>query len=389
MIRALLGASLITLFTLGGPRFAAEAAEPYDIDVILPLSGSGAYGGQTHEKGLEILESVYNRNGGINGRPIHFVFLDDQTSPQVAVQLAAGLISKKQQAVVGSDLAGMCRAMAPLFANGPVQYCLSPAIHPPKGSYTFSANIDSKDLTAANLHFARDKGWDRIAMLSTTDASGQDNDAAYFAHFKLPENKDLKLVDAEKFNPTDISVSAQLEKIAAAHPQVLIVAVPGTPFATVLRGMKAAGMNMPVIATSANMVTTQLETYKSFMPTQLYFAGVGYAVGMARNEASMKAQRVFADALKTGGLTMDVQAGLPWDPAGIVIDALRHVGTSGTAQQVRDYIENLHDYAGITGIYDFRDGSQRGLSVDDVVMVRWTAATSSWSAASKFGGGLR
>jgi len=86
---------------------------------------------------------------------------------------------------------------------------------------------------------------------------------------------------------------------------------------------------------------------------------------------------------------MDVQIGLPWDPAGIIIDALRHVGTSATPQRVRDYIETLHDYAGITGIYDFRDGSQRGLTVQDVVMVRWNPETSGWSAASKFGGGTK
>jgi branched-chain amino acid transport system substrate-binding protein len=389
MIRALLGGRLITLFTLSCAGREAIAAEPYEIDVILPLSGSGAYVGETRQKGMQILESIDNQHGGINGRPIHFVYLDDQTSPQIAVQLASGLIAQNHQAVIGSDLAAMCRAMAPLFANGPVQYCLSPAIHPPKDAYSFSANIDSKDLTAANLHYARDKGWNRVAMLSTTDASGQDNDAAYVANFKLPANKALTLVDAEKFNPTDVSVSAQLEKIAGAHPQVVIVSVPGTPFATVLRGMRAAGMDIPIIATSANMVTAQLTEYKSFMPKELYFAGVGYAVGMARNDASMQAQHAFADALKAAGLVMDVQVGLPWDPANIIIDALRHVGTSATPQQVRDYIETLHDYPGITGIYDFRDGSQRGLTVQDAVIVRWNADTSSWSAASKFGGGLK
>jgi len=387
MMRWLLGACVMSLSVMSDGL--ASAAELYDIDVVLPLSGGGAFGGQTHQKGLEIFEKIYNQQGGINGQPIHFVFSDDQTSPQTAVQLATTILSKSPQAVIGSNLSAMCRAMAPLFTNGPVQYCLSPAIHPSKDSFTFSANIDSKDLTAANLHFARDQGWTRIAMLSTTDASGQDNDAAYTANLKLPENKDLTLVDTEQFNPTDLNASAQLAKIAGAKPQVLIVAVPGAPFATVLRGMSAISLDIPVISTSANMVTAQLDQYKSFMPKELYFAGVGYAVGLARNDASAQAQRVFVDALKEAGMTMDLQAGLPWDPASIVIDALRHVGTKATAEQVRDYIENLHDYAGITGIYDFRDGSQRGLSVADVVMVRWHPDNSSWTAVSKFGGGLK
>ncbi len=365
-------------------------AQSYDIDVVLPLSGPGAYGGQTHEKGLQILQDVENKNGGIHGKPIRFVFDDDQTSPQVAVQLSTALVAKNVPVVLGSDLSAMCRAMAPLFANGPVQYCLSPAIHPPKDSYTFSGNIDSKDLTAANLHFARDKGWTRIAMISTTDASGQDNDAAYTLAMKQPQNQNLNFVDTEHFNPTDINVSAQLARISAAHPQVLIISVPGAPFATALRGMAAEGMlNLPVISTSANMITTQLQEYKGFMPKEVYFAGFGYAVGMARNEKALEAVHTFADALKAAGLTMDVQIGLPWDPAAIVIDALRHLGPEPTAQQVHDYIENLHDYPGIIGIYDFRDGSQRGLTEADAVIVRWDRDTSSWAPASKFGGGLQ
>jgi branched-chain amino acid transport system substrate-binding protein len=376
------------------PIFVAAAAsaraQSYDINVILPLSGPGAYGGQTHQKGLQILEGVENKAGGINGRPVHFVFFDDQSSPQVAVQLSTTLAAQNVPVVLGSDLSAMCRAMAPIFANGPVQYCISPAIHPPKDSYTFSGNIDSKDLLAANLHFIRDKGWNRIAMLSTTDASGQDNDAGYYADMKLPENKNLTLVDAEHFNPTDINVGAQLTRINAAHPQVLIISVPGAPFATALRGMSAADMlDLPVVSTSANMVTSQLEEYKPFIPKNLYFAGFGYAVGMARDDRGLQAVHTFADALKAAGITMDVQVGLPWDPGAIVIDALRHLGTNASAKQVRDYIEGLHDYPGIIGLYDFRDGSQRGLTMADAIMVRWDGATSSWSAASKFGGGLQ
>jgi branched-chain amino acid transport system substrate-binding protein len=383
--RSLIGAACLGLLIAGG----ASAAEPYEIPVVLPLTGGGAFGGQEHQKGLQLVEQAVNAEGGIDGRPVRFVFYDDQTSPQIAVQLASGIIAKKPQAVIGSDLSGMCRAMAPLFAHGPVQYCLSPAIHPDKGSFTFSVNVDSKDLTAANLRFVREQAWNRVAMITTTDASGHDNEAGYIANLKLPENSTLTLVDAEQFNPTDINVSAQLTKIAAAQPQVLIASVPGAPFATVLRGMSALGLDMPVITTSANMVNAQLEQYKSFMPKQVYFAGVGFAVGMARNDASAQAQRVFIGALTQAGLSMDVQIGMPWDPASIIIDAVRHVGTDAPAEKVRDYIANVHGYAGITGIYDFRDGSQRGLSVEDVVMVRWNPDTSTWSAASKFGGGLK
>jgi hypothetical protein len=37
-------------------------------------------------------------------------------------------------------------------------------------------------------------------------------------------------------------------------------------------------------------------------------------------------------------------------------------------------------------VYDFRDGSHRGLSQKDVVVMRWDAAKTNWVAVSKLGG---
>src|ERR1700741_5378270 len=52
----------------------ARAAEPYDIHVILPLTGNGAFLGQGHHDSFEALTEVVNKSGGIKGRPLHFVY---------------------------------------------------------------------------------------------------------------------------------------------------------------------------------------------------------------------------------------------------------------------------------------------------------------------------
>ena len=70
----------------------------------------------------------------------------------------------------------------------------------------------------------------------------------------------------------------------------------------------------------------------------------------------------------------------------IVIDALRHLGTKATATQVRDYIEKLHDFAGVNGMYDFRRGDQRGLDPDSSVMVVWDKPDGKFVTVSKPGG---
>src|SRR5579863_452559 len=84
------GLVLAFLATLVGP---ARAAEPYDIHVILPLTGNGAFLGQGHRDSLDTLAEIVNKSDGIDGRPLQFVYHDDQSSPQVAVQLATALLA--------------------------------------------------------------------------------------------------------------------------------------------------------------------------------------------------------------------------------------------------------------------------------------------------------
>src|ERR1700682_1884580 len=142
-IRFLAAAAAAVTIALTAVPHATYAADPYEIDVILPLTGGGAFVGQTHQKTLQLLEGVVNKGGGIAGRPVKFVFYDDQSNPAVDVQLAGPILAKKPAVVLGSSLSALCRALQPLFANGPVQYCFSPAIYPPKGSFSFANSIET------------------------------------------------------------------------------------------------------------------------------------------------------------------------------------------------------------------------------------------------------
>jgi branched-chain amino acid transport system substrate-binding protein len=89
--------------------------------------------------------------------------------------------------------------------------------------------------------------------------------------------------------------------------------------------------------------------------------------------------------MKAAGIKPDFQSGMPWDPAMILIDALRHVGADAPADKIRDYMANLHGYQGITGPYDFRDGTNRGLNEKGVVVMRWDNAKTAWIPVSRPG----
>jgi branched-chain amino acid transport system substrate-binding protein len=94
----------------------------------------------------------------------------------------------------------------------------------------------------------------------------------------------------------------------------------------------------------------------------MYFPGTpSIAENAVRNGPIKDAQSIYFKAFKDAGVKPDLGYNIAWDPTMLLIHALRVLGPSATAQQLRDYVVNLHGWAGINGIYDFRDGLQRGV----------------------------
>ena len=112
------GAPLAMLAVLLLTAMPAWADDTYQLHAVLSLTGSGAFLGQEEQQAMQLAEGVINRSGGIHGRPVHFVFHDDQSSPQVAVQLTAPLAGSGVPLIVGSSLVASCNAMAGLVRNG-------------------------------------------------------------------------------------------------------------------------------------------------------------------------------------------------------------------------------------------------------------------------------
>jgi branched-chain amino acid transport system substrate-binding protein len=367
--------------------FAApvRAAPPYDINAILPLSGGAAFLGHGEQQALELSEKAVNASGGIRGRKLHFIYHDDETTPQVAVQFASQIIAKKPAALIVGSPVAECRAAAALMSQGPVDYCSTPGIHPDKGSYIFSATVSTLDLANALIHYFRDMGWTRVALMFSSDATGQDAEDGLKKILALPENKAMTIVEVAHFNITDVSVSAQIENVKAAKPQCFIAWSTGAPIATIFRGMADAGLDVPTATTDGNMTYAQMKAYASFMPKQLYIpAGEWVVHDPSRLSPGVaKQHKVFYDAFAAIGAKPDSAAELVWDPSMIIVDALRTLGPDAKAAQVRHFMTNLRDYPGIDGIYDFVKVPQRGIGLSNAVVTRWSASAQTWEVVNK------
>ncbi len=195
----------------------------------------------------------------------------------------------------------------------------------------------------------------------------------------------------EHFGIGDVSLSAQAARLKSTDPDAIIITCVGTPLGTALHALKDAGLEkVPVMTNFGNLVHAQLAQYASFVPEHFYLTAPRFVTYDVSTKGPVRdAQRVFYEKLRAKGIEPDAPHSLSWDPALILVDALRRLGTTATAKDLRDYLETFHGYAGTVGIFDFRDGSQRGVGLSSVVLVRWNPAKNTWSTVSEIGGKAR
>lgn len=368
----LAGLSLVFLPLTGSAQSAVA------IDVILPLTGPTAFSGAAQQQAARIYEAEINKTGGIHGVPLHFVFHDDQSSPTVAVQIVNELLPQHPIAVLGPSVTATCAAVAPLFVNGPVNYCFSPATLPAHGGYVFASGVTLHNVEMAMYSKAAKMGFRRIGLIAATDASGQLSLQYIREWAAQQENKDVQVVDVEAFAPADLSISAQAEKLEAANPDIIFIYAIGSAFGTAVRGLSNAGLtNVPTYTTPANGGASTLDAYRAYLPRTLLTSGMPYQ-GKLTNPAMKAAAAEYLDGLRDAGVKFDPMQTYAWDPLKITVSALRALPPGAGAAQLRAYLEGLHDFAGLWGVYDFRSGDQHGLDGRDSIYVYYDTARAAW-----------
>jgi hypothetical protein len=138
---------------------------------------------------------------------------------------------------------------------------------------------------------------------------------------------------------------------------------------------------------SSNAVYAQMNGYKSFLPRQLLFTTV---LALTTNDPPPGSvgdqQRAYLAEFKGIGVRPAYLDNVAWDPVMIVVDALGHLGTCATAEQIRQYIAHSHGWVGVNGVYDFTSGDQRGIGESATEVARWDVDKDTWVRASLPGG---
>ncbi|MCL6593882.1 MAG: ABC transporter substrate-binding protein, partial [Alicyclobacillus sp.] len=177
----------------GGNATAANAGSGSSADVIKigeigAFSGDLASLGTWDNQGLQLAVDQINAKGGIHGKKVEIVKLDDQGSPSVAVNDAKKLIGEGIVAAIATPESTTTLATIPVFAAAKIPQLTageSPDITKKGSQYIFRYDASSDVFNKTLVDFVVNQlGYKRIAMITNSGGFGQGNHTTFLQDLK-------------------------------------------------------------------------------------------------------------------------------------------------------------------------------------------------------------
>jgi len=252
---ALTGLSLLTL--AAGSAGADEIRIGQTLPYSGPASGFGAIG-RTQEAFFEKV----NAEGGINGRKVKFITLDDAYSPPKTVEQTRKLVEQDEVLMMFGSLGTATNSAVQRYLNAkkvPQLFVLSGATKwadPQKNPWTMPgmAAYESEGVVYAK-YILQAKPDAKIAILSQNDDFGRD----YVAGFKRalgPKAASMIIAEAS-YETSAPTISSQLSMLKASGANVLFGVVLGKFTSQMVKGVAEIGWKPELlfVPTSASSIS--------------------------------------------------------------------------------------------------------------------------------------
>lgn len=237
---------------------ATFAADTIKIGSLLPLTGGSANMGSSVRDGQRLAIKQINERGGVLGRKLELVELDDEAKPEKAAQNMQALLSKGIVAcscgvntgVVASYQRNMQEARVPNVIPASAGTKLTKTYaKAPEGNFTFRVQASDTLQAQMMVDYAIKKGYRKIALLSDSTPYGVGGHDDMIKHLGTYQ---LKPVSDGIFNLKDTDMTAQLLRAKEAGANVLLVYGIGPEQGQIAAGSVRLGMKMPLIGSWPN-----------------------------------------------------------------------------------------------------------------------------------------
>jgi branched-chain amino acid transport system substrate-binding protein len=220
--------TLILLFFTAAACFglllACSGIQDIKVGVAGPLSGEQAAYGQEVLNGVQLAVDKWNADGGINGKKISIIAVDDENDPAKAKEMAYFLCKKNPLIVIGHVDSGCSLQAAKIYEDHKV-VMISPTSTTPKLTdmgYKYIFRVCGRDdLQAmhAAVWFAKHRPGETAGVVHDNSDYGTGLAEEFIRNYEFLTNR--KVLFNEKVQRGDMQMSAVVEQCKATHPDMI------------------------------------------------------------------------------------------------------------------------------------------------------------------------
>lgn len=358
--------SLLLRRCIAGAMLVGLAAQAHAQQVVVgataPLTGPLSLTGKQYYNSLKLAEDDINKAGGVQGKPVKFVFEDAQASNGTAVNAYVKLVQENKPAFTFlTSYSTQNVAVAPEVAKAalPAMYAGGADSVAELGNpWLFRIRPQDSTAAVAMARFVKDDlklAKPGILYIQNDFGQGGANAAAAFL-----KEQGLIPVGMEAYGQNDKDMSAQILSLKNKGADVILAFVYPQDGAMLLRQIKMLGIKQPVVASSAAFVPAAMQLLSPRDLENVWGVIDTYlpATEKGKHYAERFKQRFSMDA--------DPYGAAYYDGAMLMAQAMNAVGTDPA--KLQQYLREVKDYPGVSHVYRFDD---QGNGVHDVAVVKF------------------
>lgn len=245
----LLTVATLALTACGG---SGDDGKTIKIGFIESLTGNYAPLGGEAKKTVDLAVQQINDGGGIGGKKIKLITLDDKTLPDQGVLHYNTLKKDKVTAIIGSTFSNVGLAVEPLAERDKIPYIsLAPADKQvqPVQKYTFVVPAISSKYAEAMLQYFQAHKITKVAVAYDTKSSYS---LAGFAGMKqYAAQYGVTIVKEEGYETTATDFSPIFTHVRSTDAQALVAWASGAPGVTLAKQYPTSGLKLPLFMTGS------------------------------------------------------------------------------------------------------------------------------------------
>ena len=343
---AVLGATLLgSVFAGCGSK---ESGDTIKVGANFELTGNVANYGNATLEGLQLAIDEANEAGGINGKKIELVSVDDKSEAAESINAATKLIADDDvKVIVGPATTGLVLAETQTATDAKVPI-IAPCATSPEATvengkvkpYVFRSCFIDPQQGEVMATFAAKELKAKTAVIYVDNSSDYSKNLAKVFKEKF-EAAGGKVVMEEAFLQKDQDFKATLTKLKTANADVMFVPAYYEEVGKIVKQAREMGINSAILGTDGWDDTKVVDIAGADALNNTFFS-THYSEKDAEVQGFIEAYK------KKYNRAPNVFAALGYDAGKMLVDALKRAG-SGDTEKIREALEATKDLKVGTG----------------------------------------